>query len=52
MEEVMKSFIESNPNLITGILIYLTLQLIWCGFAMYHMKKEIQQSSYNKMEDK
>jgi hypothetical protein len=25
-----------------GIIIYLTLQLIWCGFAMYYMKKEIK----------
>ena len=31
----------------TGIIIYLTLQLIWCGFAMYYMKKEINSKQIN-----
>jgi hypothetical protein len=31
-----------------GIIIYLTLQLIWCGFAMYYMKKEINKSDHGK----
>jgi hypothetical protein len=32
-----------------GIIIYLTLQLIWCGFAMYYMKKEINSKQNNKI---